>query len=94
MVDFSLPALMPQRFIDLIPEQRIVVNRQFIEGKLCNYTLSLEHSKLWAVYTASSEREVLNLIAQFPLTKYMEFKIYPLTFNQSANHFLPDFSLN
>lgn len=54
MVDFSLPATLDQEFINLIPSQRTIVNRLFTEGKLVNYALSLENSKLWAVFNADS----------------------------------------
>ena len=59
MVDFSMPEVLTDDFMQLTPYQRDAVNRLFSEGKLTNYALSLENSKLWAVFKASSEMEVM-----------------------------------
>ena len=85
---------MTQEFFDLVPEQRAIVNEYFATGKLASYTLSLEHAKLWAVFNANNEREVFDLIAAFPMTKFMEFKVYPLTFHQTIENSVMTFSLN
>lgn len=94
MVDFSLPFTLTEEFFELIPKQRSKVGEYFANGKLSAYTLSMEISKLWAVINAEKEREVIDLIATFPLTKYMEFKIYPLTFHQTMENSVMTFSLN
>jgi hypothetical protein len=95
MVVFTLP---PQPFNDLfvslIPEQRRVVNALLQEGKLLNYALSLEHSKLWATFSVESESDLLELITSLPLTDFMLVHINELTFFQSANPFASTFSVN
>jgi len=60
MVDFSMPEVLTEEFMNMIPYQRSVINRLFTEGKLTNYALSLENSKLWAVFKANSEMEVVS----------------------------------
>ncbi len=94
MVDFTLPEVINEAFMDLIPYQRAVVNKYFKEGKLLNYALSLENSKLWAVFTATSELEVMDLIADLPLTSYMSVEISMLTFYNNMDPALPQFSVN
>ena len=94
MVDFSMPDVLTEDFMQLIPYQRAAVNRFFSEGKLTNYALSLENSRLWAVFKANSEMEVMDMIADLPLTSFMEVEISMLTFYNTANVDVPDFSLN
>lgn len=94
MVDFTLPEVLSDEFMTLIPYQRARVNQFFNEGKLVNYALSLETSKLWAVFTANSEMDVMELIADLPLTKFMKVQISMLTFYNTAQENMPAFSLN
>ena len=55
MVDFTLPEVLTEDFMNQIPFQRATVDRFFKEGKLVNYSLSLENSKIWAVFNANSD---------------------------------------
>ena len=75
MVDFTLPDNLNEEFISKIPEQKNIVKRLLIEGKLLTYALSLESQKLWAIFNGDSEVEVLELISKLPLTKYMQVRI-------------------
>ena len=92
---FTLP---PQPFnvvlTSLIQEQRRVVNELLQEGKILNYALSLENSKLWVVFSVHSDTELLELITLLPLTDFMLVHINELTFFQSANPFVSSFSVN
>lgn len=94
MVDFTLPAELPQEFVNKIPEQRSLVNRLLNEGKILNYALSLENSKLWVVFCAHSESELMEMVHRLPLTRYMKVKVNELTFYNSVNAFVPAFSVN
>ena len=94
MVDFSLPEVLSEEFMSLIPYQRAAINRFLTEGKLINYALSLENSKLWAVFNANSEMEVMDLIADLPLTSFMNVEISMLTFYNTVQSEMPNFSMN
>lgn len=94
MVDFTLPPELSDEFIDLIPYQRNVVNKYFSEGKLVNYALSLENAKLWAVFNAESEMEVMEMIIDFPLTKFMQVEICMLSIYNAPTPAAMNFSLN
>lgn len=94
MVDFSLPHNLPSDFIDLVPAQRAVVNRFLQEGKLSSYSLSLDTSKLWAIFNANSEVEVMDMIADFPLSGFMDVEISLLTFNHTSKSEVLIFSMN
>lgn len=94
MVDFTLPETLNEEFISRIPHQRSAVNRLLNEGKILNYALSLENSKLWAVFSADSEAALMEMISTLPLTQYMRVKISELTFYNAAKPFAPAFSMN
>lgn len=94
MVDFILPENLSEEFMSLIPYQRAMINQYFKEGKLLNYALSLENSRLWAVFNANSELEVMDYLADLPLTEYMQVEISMLTFYNGVEPMTPNFSLN
>lgn len=94
MAVFTLPQPLSEAFISRIPQQRQAVNRLLHEGKILNYALSLETSSLWAVFSAQSEAELMELISTLPLTQYMRVHVSELTFYHSANAFAPAFSVN
>jgi len=94
MVVFTLPKPLTESFISRIPQQRQAVNRLLHSGKILNYALSLESSTLWAVFSAHSEAELMELVSSLPLTNDMKVHISELTFFRSANAFAPSFSVN
>ena len=93
MVEFKVPNPITQEIISLIPEQREVVEKLFTAGKLTIYTLADDRSTLWAIFVASSESELLQLIDRLPISSYMDFNYHQLMFYQSAQ-LLPAMSLN
>ena len=93
MVEFSLPESPTDEFFELLDYQRAVVHKLFSDGKLANYAHSFEDSKIWAIFNAGSEMEVMETITEFPTAKYLQVRISMLdiyNFN-TAN---PIFSLN
>ena len=93
MVEFDLPDPFPIEFVQRIPQQRNMVNYMLAEGKIKSYSLSLDRTKLWSVFVAESEFEVMELIAQFPLSDWMRPSIQELMFHNSSDMVL-QFSLN
>ncbi len=94
MVDFTLPTELPEEFVSNIPRQRMTVKRLLGEGKILNYALALEHSKLWVVFAAQSEADLLAMVKSLPLTRFMEMRISELTFYNAAPSLSPAFSVN
>jgi len=93
MADFTLPAILSEEFFELLPRQQEVANHYMSSGKLINYAMSVESSKLWAVFSAESEMEVLELLSHFPLMPFMEVEVSPLNaFNFKFE--MSEFSLN
>jgi len=94
MVDFTMPQDLPDEFVSRIPHQREAVNRLLNEGKILNYALSLENSKLWVVFSVASEDELLEVVQKLPLTRYMKMRFSELTFYNAAHPFPLTFSVN
>ncbi len=94
MVDFKLPNVLSEEFMDLVPFQRLAVNKLFEEGKVINYALSLESSRLWGIFVANSELQVMDVLSDLPLTPFMKVEISLLTFYNDVKTKVPKFSLN
>lgn len=95
MVEFLLPAEMTEEFIAKIPMQRSKVNQMMQAGKLMTYSLAADRSKLWAVFKAENEYEVMKMIAEFPLKDHMEHTIVELMFHNTVTALkFPLYSLN
>lgn len=94
MADFTLPDVLSEEFINLIPYQRAKINKLFKEGKLVNYALSLENCKLWAIFKAESEMDVMEMIMDLPLSDFMHVHVNMLTFYNTHSKRVPAFSMN
>ncbi len=94
LVEFDLPDSFTERFISLIPQQRVKVNQLMRSGKLTNYALSMDRLKLWVFFVAESEQEVMDLINEFPLIDMMRPTIFPLMFHENVSFQFPVMSLN
>lgn len=94
MVEFNLPNPLPETFIALIPEHRAKVNELMITGRIVTYTLAADRQKLWAVVNAENEQEIMDLLAELPLTRWMQFSIHALGFLLTTHASLPKLFLN
>jgi len=93
MVDFTMDEPLSEEFFDLVSYQRAAVNRYFQEGKLAHYALCIEKSKLWLIIAAESQVEVVEIIENLPLSRFMEYDIHLLSQLDSYT-VRPVFSLN
>ncbi|MCB0549226.1 MAG: hypothetical protein KDD19_16730 [Phaeodactylibacter sp.] len=93
MVEFDLPETFTEEFLALLPKQRYVINTMLAQGAIKSYSLAIDRSKLWAVMLAESEFDVLEHIAQMPLSNYMTPNISELMFHNAADSVM-QFSLN
>ena len=79
--------------LDLIPEQKTAMDELFTSGKLLSYTVALDRSKLWAIFLAEEESELISYIDHFPMTSYMDFDYKEIMFHNTV-HLMPTMSLN
>lgn len=75
MVDFTLPEVLPTNFFDIIPDQTATVQKYLSLGKLVNYAFSIENAKIWAIFKADSEMEVMEMLIDFPITPFTQVQI-------------------
>ena len=94
MVHITLPSELTEEFFSLIPKQRALVNQLFSKGTLTSYALALDRSKLWATIAAESEEEVVYIMSQLPLRKFMQIDIHQLAFHQNTSVNLARISMN
>lgn len=94
MITCDLPKLITEELVQLVPQQRAVVNQLFKKGALTGYTLALDRSKLWITALSNSEEGVMEILAQMPIMPFMQVEIYPLAFHNAARVILPALSLN
>jgi len=93
MVEFEIPHTLSSEFVTLIPDQRKIVHQMMSDGKIINYSLASDQSRLWIVIMGDSEYDVADILATLPLTSFMNFRIRALAFYNSAD-FVMSLSLN
>ncbi len=94
LVEVELPENPDPMFFELIPQQRLQINKMMSENKIISYTLSQDRQKLWCIFNAATEFEVMAMLAEFPLSNYMKSQIFPLMFHNSVLLSMPSFSKN
>lgn len=93
MIEFELPEELTEEFLELIPDQRILIDQLMAQGIIRSYSLSMDRSVLWVVMEATSEFEVMEIIAGMPLCDYMQPYVSELLFHNSTEVY-HQFSLN
>lgn len=93
MVEFGLPPVFTEEIMALIPRQRHYINELLLEGTVQSYSLADDRSRLWAVMSAESELDLLDIIGRFPMADFMDARIDELMFHNAADA-LMQFSLN
>ena len=94
LADIDLPVPFNDDFLSLVPRQRALVNKLMHEGIISSFALSLESGKLWVNIIAENEYKVKELLESFPIAGFITFNIHKLTFHNSINFRIPEFSLN
>lgn len=94
MIEIKMPVNPPSEFYTLVAPQRDYVVDMMDKGVILSYGLSDDRTCLWVVAVAGSKEEVIAITKQFPMFKYMNFKIDGLMFFNNSKHKLPELSLN
>ncbi|MES2593510.1 MAG: muconolactone Delta-isomerase family protein [Bacteroidota bacterium] len=94
MVSIQLPDELTEDFISLIPKQREMIDELMNEGKILQYALAIDRSKLWITLSADSKKDVLVIISAFPLIDYMKPNVFELAFYNSISTELPKLIMN
>jgi len=94
MIYVRLPEVMTEEFVSLIPQQRARVNSLMRKGIIISYSLSFDRSQLWIVMDAKSEINVIEVLAELPLMRFMKPEIIELMFHNNIYINVPNLSLN
>lgn len=93
MVTFDIPDPVPMELMALVPDQQEAVNKLFTEGKLAFYSLSMDRQRLWTVVNASTEEEAMDVIATFPVIRFLTPELTELMFSH-VPHLMASVSMN
>ncbi len=93
MVEFDLfdDLMINWKSIMILQKER--AKMLFKEEVLISYSFCLDPLRFWAVISASSETELLEIVHKFPLSEYLDFDYYALSFHSSMDP-VPAISLN
>ena len=94
LIDIQLKDTFKPEFFVLIPKQRKLINELMNEGIIHSYSLAIDRSKLWIVMETENENQVMDVLATFPLIKFMNPDIHELAFHDSIHSGFPHLSLN
>jgi muconolactone delta-isomerase len=93
LVESEIPQI-TEEFLNLLPRHRQVVNRLFAEGKLLMYAVNEERSRWWCSVKAEDEFQVMDILSEMPLIRFLDPQISPLMFYNGTEQLLPGISLN
>ena len=94
MINIKLPDVKTEEFNSLIPQQRAMVNSMMRKGIIISYSLSFDRRQLWIVMDAKSEINVIEVLAELPLMRFMKPEIIELLFHNNIYINVPNLSLN
>lgn len=94
LVEISLPTYLSKELVAYIPDQTEVVNKLFQQGFITCYSLALDNSKIWIIFNCASKHEVIELIEEFPIAPYINYKINTLAFSEQLDYAITTMSLN
>ncbi len=82
------------KFLALIPLQRVQVNYLMEKRIISSYSLSADRETLWITILATSREGVEKTLRMMPLFHYMQYEIVELMFHNSSIHETIHLSLN
>jgi hypothetical protein len=94
LVHITLPDVFTQRFYDLIPKQRDLINQLLEKRIVLSYSLDMERKNVWAFIEADTETEVMDILSTFPIIKDVKIIIHELAFHDASHRALPDLIMN
>jgi len=94
MVEFILPQHLDETFLKRLARQRGIADELFNDDILLSYSLSVERKRVWMMLSATSEREVKEIIEMFPISTDLEYDFCHVDFHITRPFELPEFSLN
>jgi muconolactone delta-isomerase len=94
IVEMYIPAVVDQDFFKMIPAHRAYIDELIAEGKILTYAVNEERSKGWIVFEAKEAEEVLDLVQQFPIHRFLSIEIHALMVHDGESYRFPRLHLN
>lgn len=83
-----------ERFWQLIPEHREMVNDLMVKEVIETYAVNIERTKGWITLNAKDEAEVTSIVDSFPISNYYTYDIDQLFIFDNALGLMPKMVLN
>lgn len=83
-----------ERFWQLIPEHREMVNDLLLKEVIETYGVNMERTKGWITLNAKDEVEVTSIIESFPISNYYTYDIDQLFIFDNALGLMPKMVYN
>ena len=93
MVTLNLEPL-DDPFWDLLPAHRKLINDLLVEGVIELYCISEDRTRGWIVFHAESERQVRDMVDNFPIRDYFTYEVSSLFILNNAVSLWPKVHLN
>lgn len=94
LVHITLPEFFTQKFYELIQKQRKHINTLLESQIVLSYSLDMERKNVWAYVSAEDEKEVMDILSEFPIIHEVKVSIHELAFYDTSHKALPDLILN
>lgn len=94
LVHITLPEFFTPRFVALLPDHRAKINELLEKRIILSYSLDMERRNVWVFFQSKNEKEILDLVCEFPILKEVTFDIKELAFYDTAPLGLPELIMN
>jgi|694.fasta_scaffold24620_3 hypothetical protein len=94
MAELWLPQPLNDEFYALIPRHRKMVNDLIERGIVNSYTVDENRTKIWILFSASEESEVLAHLKNLPIFRFVKVEIFKLFIADGDIFRLPKVNLN
>jgi len=94
MAEVWLPQALSDEFYALIPRHRKMVNDLIERGIVNSYTVDENRTKIWILFSASEESEVLAHLKNLPIFRFVKVEIFKLFIADGDIFRLPKVNLN
>ena len=94
LVHITLPDVFSQNFYDLIQKQKNHISVLLEKQIIVSYSLDMERKNVWVFISAENEREVMDLLGDFPIIREVKVSIHELAFYDASHKALPNLILN
>lgn len=94
MVEMFLPDTIDMEFMRMIPSHRLFIDQLIADGKILTYSVNQERTKGWIIFDAEEAEEVLDLVQQFPIHRFITLEVHALMIHDGESFRFPKLHFN